>query len=95
MESQMLRAQMITPEPVAAGTRFQVTFCRGVGEALIEDTKIDRLRSWTAIRSRALNARTEGQIHDTSLAARCSSAPNCVPTGSCACLPRPWAVVGY
>jgi diacylglycerol O-acyltransferase / wax synthase len=64
---QMLRAQMITPEPVAAGTRFRVTFGRGVGEALIEDTKIDRPRSWTAIsRSRALDAQTEGQIHDIS-----------------------------
>jgi diacylglycerol O-acyltransferase len=64
---QMLRAQMVTPEPVAAGTTFRVTFGRGVGEALIEDTKIDRPRSWTAIsRSRALDARTEGQIHDIS-----------------------------
>jgi uncharacterized protein YndB with AHSA1/START domain len=29
---QMLRVQMITAEPVAAGTRFRVTFGRGVGE---------------------------------------------------------------
>ena len=39
----------------------------GVGEALIEDTKIDRPRSWTATsRSRALDAQTEGQIHHIS-----------------------------
>ena len=39
----------------------------GVGEALIEDTKIDRPRSWTATsRSRALDAQTEGKIHDIS-----------------------------
>ena len=64
---QMLRAQMVTPEPVAAGTTFRVTFGRGMGEALIEDTRIDRPRSWTAIsRSRALDAQTEGQIHDIS-----------------------------
>jgi hypothetical protein len=63
----MLRAQMLTPGPVAAGTTFRVVFGRGVGEALIEDTKIDRPRSWTATsRSRALDAQTEGQIHDIS-----------------------------
>jgi hypothetical protein len=58
---------MLTPGPVAAGTTFRVVFGRGVGEALIEDTKIDRPRSWTATsRSRALDAQTEGQIHDIS-----------------------------
>jgi hypothetical protein len=63
----MLRAQMLTPGPVAAGTTFRVVFGPGVGEALIEDTKIDRPRSWTATsRSRALDAQTEGQIHDIS-----------------------------
>ena len=63
----MLRAQMLIPGPVAAGTTFRVVFGRGVGEALIEDTKIDRPRSWTATsRSRALDAQTEGQIHDIS-----------------------------
>ena len=82
----MLRAQMLTPGPVAAGTTFRVVFGRGVGEALIEDTKIDRPRSWTATsRSRALDAQTEGQITTSPVAARCSFTPNCVPTGSCAC----------
>jgi diacylglycerol O-acyltransferase / wax synthase len=68
---QMLRAQMITPEPVAAGTTFRVTFGRRVGEALIELMKIDRPRSWTAIsRSRALDAESDGQIDDISSGCR-------------------------
>src|SRR5215207_1716282 len=43
---QMLHAEMLTPEPIGVGTRFRVTFGRGVGEALIEDISIDRPRSW-------------------------------------------------
>jgi hypothetical protein len=40
---------------------------RVTGSRWIEDTKIDRPRSWTATsRSRALDAQTEGQIHDIS-----------------------------
>jgi hypothetical protein len=44
---QVLQVQMLTPEPVGAGTTFRVTFGRGVGEAVIEDTKVDRpTRGW-------------------------------------------------
>jgi hypothetical protein len=42
---QMLHVLMLTPEPVGAGTRFRVKFGRGVGDAVIEDTKIDRPQS--------------------------------------------------
>jgi Wax ester synthase-like Acyl-CoA acyltransferase domain/Polyketide cyclase / dehydrase and lipid transport len=60
---QLLQAEMLTPEPIGVGTTFRVGFGRGVGEALIEDTKIDRPGSWAAIsRSRALDAQTEGKI---------------------------------
>jgi hypothetical protein len=60
---QMLQAEMLTPEPIGAGTRFRVRFGRGVGEALIEE----RPRSWAAIsQSRALDVLGEGQIDETS-----------------------------
>jgi diacylglycerol O-acyltransferase / wax synthase len=60
---QLLHVQMLTPEPVGAGTRFRVIFGRGVGEAVIEDTKVDRPRLWAAVsRSRVLDVESEGQI---------------------------------
>ena len=60
---QLLQAEMLTPEPIGVGTTFRVRFGRGVGEALIEDIKIDRPRSWAAFsRSQALDAQTEGKI---------------------------------
>jgi diacylglycerol O-acyltransferase / wax synthase len=60
---QLLQAEMLTSEPIGVGTTFRVRFGRGVGETLIEDTKIDRPRSWAAIsRSRLLDAQTEGRI---------------------------------
>jgi len=63
---QMLHAEMLTPEPIGVGTRFRVTFGRGVGEALIEDISINRPRSWAAVsRSRALDVLSEGQIDRT------------------------------
>ncbi|HEX6758460.1 MAG TPA: wax ester/triacylglycerol synthase domain-containing protein [Propionibacteriaceae bacterium] len=62
---QMLQVQMLTSEPVRAGTTFRVIFGRGVGEAVIEDTKVDRPHSWTAVsRSRVLDVESEGQILD-------------------------------
>ena len=62
---QLLDVQMVTPEPMGVGTRFRVTFGRGVGEALIEDIQMDRPRSWTAVsRSRILDAQTNGRIDD-------------------------------
>lgn len=68
---QMLQVQMLTPEPVGAGTTFQVIFGRGVGEAVIEDTKIDRPHSWMAVgRSRVLDVESEGQILDVPGASR-------------------------
>ena len=64
---QMLQAEMLTPEPIGAGTRFRVRFGRGVGEALIEDIRVSRPRSWAAIsQSRALDVLSEGQIDETS-----------------------------
>ena len=55
---------------------------RVTGSRWIEDTKIDRPRSWTATsRSRALDAQTEGQSTTSPVAARCSFTPNCVPHG--------------
>ncbi|HEX3197900.1 MAG TPA: wax ester/triacylglycerol synthase domain-containing protein, partial [Propionibacteriaceae bacterium] len=60
---QLLHVQMLTPEPVGAGTRFRVIFGRGVGEVVIEDTKVDRPRLWAAVsRSRVLDVESEGQI---------------------------------
>ncbi len=62
---QLLGAEMLTPEPIGVGTTFLVRFGRGVGNAWIEDTKVDRPRSWTAVsRSQALDARSHGQIED-------------------------------
>jgi hypothetical protein len=56
----MLDVQMLTPEPIGAGTRFCVTFGRGVGDAVIEDTKVDRPNRWTALSgSRVLDAESE------------------------------------
>jgi diacylglycerol O-acyltransferase / wax synthase len=64
---QMLQAEMLTSEPIGAGTRFRVRFGRGVGEALIEDIRVIRPRSWAAIsQSRALDVLSEGQIDETS-----------------------------
>jgi diacylglycerol O-acyltransferase / wax synthase len=63
---QMLRAEMLTPEPIGVGTRFRVTFGRGVGEALIEDVQINRPRSWAAVsRSAPLEVLSEGLIDET------------------------------
>ena len=63
---QMLHAEMLTAEPIGVGTRFCVTFGRGVGEALIEDIRVSRPRSWAALsRSRALDVLSEGQIEKT------------------------------
>ena len=62
---QMLHAEMLTPEPIGVGTTFRVRFGRGVGDALINDTKINRPHSWAAIsRSRALDAESAGEIND-------------------------------
>jgi Polyketide cyclase / dehydrase and lipid transport len=62
---QMLHAEMLTPEPIGVGTTFRVRFGRGVGDGLINDTKINRPRSWAAIsRSRALDAESAGEIND-------------------------------
>jgi hypothetical protein len=48
-----------------AGTRFRVTFGRGVGDAVIEDTKVDRPNRWTALsRSRVLDAESEERVLD-------------------------------
>ncbi|HEU4908028.1 MAG TPA: SRPBCC family protein, partial [Propionibacteriaceae bacterium] len=64
---QLLSAEMLTPEPIGVGTTFLVRFGRGVGNAWIEDTKVDRPRSWTAVsRSQALDAHSHGQIEDIS-----------------------------
>ncbi|HLM20874.1 MAG TPA: SRPBCC family protein [Propionibacteriaceae bacterium] len=64
---QLLQAEMLTPEPIGVGTRFRVRFGRGVGEALIEDVRVDRPRSWAAVsRSGALDVLSEGQIDETS-----------------------------
>jgi hypothetical protein len=60
---QLLHVQMLTPDPFGAGTRFRATFGRGVGEAIIEDTEVDRPHTWKAVsRSRVLDAESEGQI---------------------------------
>jgi hypothetical protein len=57
---------MLTPEPVGVGTTFLVKFGRGVGDARIEDTKVDRPRAWEATsRSRVLDAQSEGKIDST------------------------------
>jgi diacylglycerol O-acyltransferase / wax synthase len=62
---QLLSAEMLTPEPIGVGTTFLVKFGRGVGNAWIEDTKVDRPRSWTAVsRSQALDAHSDCQIQD-------------------------------
>ena len=62
---QMLHAEMLTSEPLGVGTTFRVRFGRGVGDGLINDTKINRPRSWAAIgRSRALDAESAGEIND-------------------------------
>jgi diacylglycerol O-acyltransferase len=62
---QMLNAEMLTPEPIGVGTTFRVRFGRGVGDGLINHTKINRPRSWAAIsRSRALDAESAGEIRD-------------------------------
>jgi len=62
---QMLHAEMLTPEPIGVGATFRVRFGRGVGDGLINHTKINRPRSWAAIsRSRALDAETAGEISD-------------------------------
>jgi diacylglycerol O-acyltransferase / wax synthase len=62
---QLLHAEMLTPEPIVVGTTFLVRFGRGVGEARIEDTKVDRPRTWSAVsRSQALDAYSQGQIDD-------------------------------
>jgi hypothetical protein len=54
---QMLHAEMLTPDPIGVGTTFRVRFGRGMGDGLINYTKINRPRSWAAIsRSRALDA---------------------------------------
>jgi diacylglycerol O-acyltransferase len=64
---QLLSAEMLTPEPIGVGTTFLVRFGRGVGNAWIEDTKVDRPRSWTAVsRSQALDAHSHSQIKDIS-----------------------------
>jgi hypothetical protein len=64
---QLLQAELLTPEPIQEGTMFRAQFGRGVGEALIEDLKLNRPHSWEAIsRSRALDAHTEGRIDETS-----------------------------
>ena len=63
---QLLDVQMLTPDPVAVGTRFRATFGRSVGGAIIEDTEVDRPHRWKAIsRSRVLDAESEGQILDS------------------------------
>jgi hypothetical protein len=68
---QTLHAEMLTPEPIGVGTRFRVRFDRGVGEALIEDTRINRPCSWAAVsRSRALDVLSEGQIEKTASGSR-------------------------
>ena len=36
---QMLHAEMLTPEPIGAGTTFRVRSGRGVGDGLTEDTR--------------------------------------------------------
>jgi len=60
---QMLHAEMLSPEPIGVGTTFRVRFGRGVGDGLINHTKINRPSSWAAIsRSRALDAETAGEI---------------------------------
>lgn len=62
---QMLHVDMLTTEPVGAGTTFRVKFGRGVGDALIEDTRVDRPHSWAAVsRSRVLDVESEGQISE-------------------------------
>ena len=69
---QILHAEMLTSEPLGVGTTFRVRFGRGVGDGLINDTKINRPRSWAAIgrsraaigRSRALDAESAGEIND-------------------------------
>jgi hypothetical protein len=68
---QLLQAELLTPVPIQTGAMFRAKFGRGVGEALIEDLKINRPHSWEAIsRSRALDAHTEGQIDETSSGSR-------------------------
>jgi WS/DGAT/MGAT family acyltransferase len=63
---QLLHAEMLTPEPIGVGTTFLVKFGRGVGDAWIEDTKVDRPRAWETIsRSRVLDAQSDGKIDST------------------------------
>ena len=81
--AQMLNAEMLTPEPIGVGTRFRVTFGRGVGEALIEDISISRPRSWAAVsRSRALDVLSEGQIDRTANGSRLVIRMRLRPRGS-------------
>jgi diacylglycerol O-acyltransferase / wax synthase len=79
---QLLHVQMLTPDPVGAGTRFRATFGRGVGEAIIEDTQVDRPHTWKAVsRSRVLNAESEGQILDLAEASRLIIKTRLLPRG--------------
>jgi len=81
--AQMLNAEMLTPEPIGVGTRFRVTFGRGVGEALIEDISIDRPRSWAAVsQSKALDVLSEGQIDKTANGSRLVMHMRLRPRGS-------------
>ena len=88
----MLQVQMLTSEPVRAGTTFRVIFGRGVGEAVIEDTKVDRPHSWTAVsRSRVLDVESEGQILDVPGGSRLIMRSRLRPAGPSAYSPRHWA----
>ena len=60
---QMSQVEKLTPGEIGRGTRFRVRFGRGVGEAVIEDTAVDRPRSWSAVsRSRVLDVEAAGQV---------------------------------
>jgi diacylglycerol O-acyltransferase / wax synthase len=79
---ELLHVQMLTPDPVDVGTRFRATFGRGVGEAIIEDTQVDRPHTWKAVsRSRVLNAESEGEILDLGEASRLVIKTRLLPRG--------------
>ena len=60
---QMLHVQMLTAEPVGAGTRFRVKFGRGRRKCRDRGHEDRPPYSWTAVsRSRVLEAESEGQV---------------------------------
>jgi Polyketide cyclase / dehydrase and lipid transport len=59
----MRDVEKTTDGVVGHGTRFRVTFGRGVGEALVEHTAFDRPRSWSSLsRSRLLDVESANHV---------------------------------